>query len=108
LGVDRDYPGDAAVVLSLRYRVGEWALWVLSRPEVKAAFALNLRRNQKSLRSDGTHAVGAGERKPTGLIYGMVKSAIGAMLTLIVHRPTASKASPLAEAGPKKEDQGSG
>jgi serine/threonine protein kinase len=73
--------------------VGLWALWVLSRPDVKAGFARNWR---------GTTSPPA-KPKPTGLLFGKMKSALGAMLTLIVHRPTAASSAQTAQAGQEND-----
>jgi tRNA A-37 threonylcarbamoyl transferase component Bud32 len=92
--------------------VGIWALWVLRQPDVKAAFAMNLRKSAMDLRRSrgGVKQFGAGaarqaNRKPTGFLYGMVKSAVGGMLTLIVHRPTAASTAEMEGAGQVDEER---
>jgi predicted Ser/Thr protein kinase len=80
------------VVLGLP--VGLWALWVLSRPDVKAGFARTWRGSTSP----------PPKPKPTGLLFGKVKSAFGAMLTLIVHRPTAASSPPTPAAGQQTQE----
>src|SRR5262249_28530107 len=75
--------------------VGPWALWVLSRPEVKTAFIMNLRHR--------LHAGNRPLRKPTGPIRGWLRSAFHSVLTLIVHRsrPATSVSAPASEPRPR-------
>jgi len=89
----------AAIILALLpfsfhwligWPIGLWALAVVMRPKVQAAFALNLRRSQRSQDRFTTQPAKANERKPTGPIFGVVGSALGSMLSLFVHRPTAA------------------
>jgi tRNA A-37 threonylcarbamoyl transferase component Bud32 len=84
--------------------VGLWALWVLTRPEVKAAFARNMRQGTGPAGGHRPRMAPPAPRKPTGPILGMVKSALHAMLTLIVHRPTAVSSVAEAEAGPEVQE----
>jgi tRNA A-37 threonylcarbamoyl transferase component Bud32 len=60
--------------------VAAWCLWVLSRPEVREAFARHGYRKRQQ------HA-------PAGGVASRFRSALGGMLTLLVHRPTAVPAS---------------
>jgi hypothetical protein len=61
--------------------VGIWAAVIMSRPEVKAAFALNLRKSSQAWQNAGASRFQP--HKPTGPIMRMLHSA----LTFIVHRP---------------------
>ena len=63
--------------------VGIWAMWTLSQREVREAFARSIYRRQRPPRQ--AHGVA-----------GRFRSAMGAMLTLLVHRPTAPVVSKLA------------
>jgi tRNA A-37 threonylcarbamoyl transferase component Bud32 len=60
--------------------VAGWCLWVLSRAEVREAFARNVYRSRR-------------QRPPSGGVASRMRSALGGMLTLLVHRPTAAPAS---------------
>jgi len=86
------------------FPAGIWALVILSRKDVRAGFAANLRRSQGSLHTFDISPLAPQEPKPAGRVYAMLRSAIGGMLTLIVHRPTRaglSKPGQEAEAGNK-------
>jgi tRNA A-37 threonylcarbamoyl transferase component Bud32 len=69
---------------------GIWTLWALSRRDVKEAF-LRVARGQ--------HVAAVQAPQATGF-YGRVKSALGGMLTLIVHRPTAEQLGKLHQSEP--------
>jgi tRNA A-37 threonylcarbamoyl transferase component Bud32 len=56
--------------------IGAWCLWTLSRPEVREAFVRNAYRKRR-------------RPEPATGIVGRLRSAVGGMLTLLVHRPTA-------------------
>jgi tRNA A-37 threonylcarbamoyl transferase component Bud32 len=60
--------------------VAAWCLWILSRPEVREAFARNVSRSRR-------------QQQPARGVASRMRSALGGMLTLLVHRPTAPPAS---------------
>jgi tRNA A-37 threonylcarbamoyl transferase component Bud32 len=64
--------------------VGAFCLTCLSAPDVREAFARNQLRGRRQ------------RRKATGGVGSRVRSALGGMLTLLVHRPTAPVVSRLA------------
>jgi tRNA A-37 threonylcarbamoyl transferase component Bud32 len=72
------------------FPIGLWALWELRRPEVEAAFALKLQPSLRAMPRTGFSAAPIEGRQAAGWLYSRVRSAWGAMLTLIVHRPTAA------------------
>ena len=76
---------------------GCWALWVLSRPEIQAGFALNARNRKLAPTGQGIQSTGAGG------IYQRMRSAVGGMLTLIVHRPAAASSLPAAPTGEESQ-----
>jgi tRNA A-37 threonylcarbamoyl transferase component Bud32 len=78
---------------------GGWALWVLSRPEIQAGFALNSRNRKLAPTGQGIQSTGPGG------IYQRMRSAVGGMLTLIVHRPTAVSSLQVAPTGEESQVQ---
>src|SRR5208282_5869919 len=88
----------------LGFPMGCWALWVVTRPEVKAGFARNLRKS-KEPRADSTapFSTGGGETPSADEGPGRVRSFFGSMLSMFVPRATA--ANPTPAAGLDKEEQ---
>jgi tRNA A-37 threonylcarbamoyl transferase component Bud32 len=78
------------------FPVGLWCLWVLSRPDVKAEFA----RNAAGRRSPKRYPQPA----PTSADRGMLRSALDAMLTLLVHRPKPVVSSHIEDAKPQEPE----
>jgi tRNA A-37 threonylcarbamoyl transferase component Bud32 len=70
---------------------------VLGRPDVLAGFARKLGGDRRIPSGPETSAARQAEPNPTGGFRGMVRSALGGMLTLFVHRPAAAESSHVTE-----------
>jgi serine/threonine protein kinase len=79
--------------------IGAWALWELRRPEVQAAFALHLNKRLRTRPETGFAAANIAGREAAGWVFDRVRSAWGAMVTLVVHRPTEASSPPKPAAG---------
>jgi Protein kinase domain len=81
---------------------GIWAFWTLSRPEIKAAFAANLRRKQRPPQSSAVPTNGAVPRKETGPVLRKARSFWRAFRSAFVSSPRSEEpVSPPTQPAPK-------